>query len=186
MPRSFLHAEGSVVWFDQDERLAAFVVLQPSWLYHEVVGPALAPPTEEFVGRTLHSHAESAGVVSESLFTAYYKERGINPEFCLAVMQALALYYESAEATGQPRRLVFPAVLEELMPDGEWPARSDLHCAGRRIVLAQPKLNVLPPGLLPKLQVKLAATGDAMLGPGKLTIWHNALVWKNQSAHLLV
>ena len=185
-PRSFLHAEGSVVWFDQDERLAAYVVLQPSWLYHEVVGPALAPPTEEFVGRTLHLNTDGAGVVAASFFNAYYQERSINSDFCLAVMQALGLYYESAQTIGQPRCFVFPAVLDEAMPNGTWPTRSDLHCAGRRIALAQPELNILPPSLLPKIQVKLAATGDAVLGAGIITIWRNALVWKSLSVHLLV
>jgi hypothetical protein len=182
---SFLHAEGSVVWFDQEDKLATYVILQPSWLYHEVVGPALAPATREFEGRTLHGQADSPGVVTASLFEVYYRSRGVDPVFSLAVMHALALYYQTTDAGGQ-LQFIFPAVLDNDIPQAAWAARSDLHCAGRRIFLSQPALHILPPGLLPKLQVKLAATGDAMLGAGGLAVWHNALIWKTDAMHLLV
>ena len=100
-------------------------------------------------------------------------------------MHALALYYQATDAAGHPQ-FIFPAVLDNDIPQAVWASRSDLNCAGRRILLTRPALNILPPGLLPKLQVKLAATGDAMLGSGKLAIWHNALIWKTGAMHLLV
>jgi hypothetical protein len=146
-----LRAEGRLLWFDNIPALADLVFLDPNWLYHNVVGPALAPATFSV---SLHE-PHPGGRVRLAELQLVLKAAGIDASIGVEVLQALNLCIKLPRLPQEDSNYVFiPSFLSENEPSGVLSAAPNHSVAGRRLVVQDATLGLWE-GVFETVQVQV-------------------------------
>lgn len=144
---SLLHSIGLVIWFQDDEGLRDFVVLQPEWITGAIAAVLMDATTRERLGILEHSRLRS--LWSEDLVRGRQGYPVESHPYFLRLMEKFDLSYRLPDGTCS----LVGQLVPHQRPDNVWHAHSDTTCAEHELRL-NCRLSIVPVGVMAWMTVR--------------------------------
>ncbi|XP_065826321.1 uncharacterized protein [Oscarella lobularis] len=146
----FLDGIGEIIAIDK------YVILNPSWLCHNVIGPLMSPNDFPIYMEEIDDGSVSLERVNEAL-RQFNKNKHMSIDEVMEILCALEVCYRVPDKENAFR---FPALIEERLRNAMWKHKEDMTVYVGRRLQCRDDTDIIVPGTIPFLQTRSVVSLD--------------------------
>ncbi|XP_065835183.1 death-associated protein kinase 1-like isoform X2 [Oscarella lobularis] len=160
----FLQAIGEILVIDDN------VILNPSWLCQNVVGPLLSPRNFP-----IHLDSSASGTATKEkikrVLEIFNKRKWESIDDTISLLRNLEICYPISD---QADTYQFPALIEEQRPPHVWRDNREMTVYVGRRLMSEEITDIITPGTMPFIQSRVR--NSSSFSPSKPVVWQGGLL----------